>query len=89
MADIDLTQIEADTLIAMEKHRLDERDWAFPDPGGRLTIPLSSPDRREAFMLDVTRAQVKLTKATYQNRARQAVILHAPGFRWTTTSEPG
>jgi hypothetical protein len=26
-------------------------------------------------MLDVTRAQVKLTKATYQNRARQAVIL--------------
>jgi hypothetical protein len=26
-------------------------------------------------MLDVTRAQIKLTKATYQNRARQAIIL--------------
>ena len=26
-------------------------------------------------MLDVTRAQIKLTKATYQNRARQVIIL--------------
>lgn len=26
-------------------------------------------------MLDVTRAQIKLTKATYQNRARQAIVL--------------
>jgi hypothetical protein len=29
-------------------------------------------------MLDVTRAQIKLTKATYQNRVRQAIILDAP-----------
>jgi hypothetical protein len=26
-------------------------------------------------MLDVTRSQIKLTKATYQNRARAVVIL--------------
>src|ERR1700737_4092718 len=26
-------------------------------------------------MLDVTRAQIKLTKATYQNRARAAIVL--------------
>jgi hypothetical protein len=26
-------------------------------------------------MLDVTRAEIKLTKATYQNRARAAIIL--------------
>ena len=26
-------------------------------------------------MLDVTRAQIKLTKATYQNRVRQAIVL--------------
>ena len=26
-------------------------------------------------MLDVTRAQIELTKATFQNRARQAIIL--------------
>jgi hypothetical protein len=32
-------------------------------------------DKRENFVLDITRAQIKLTKATYQNRARQAIIL--------------
>jgi hypothetical protein len=75
MADIDLTQDEADTLIAMEKHRENDKRLDFPGPGERLAIPLTSPDKRELFMLDVTRAQIKLTKATYQNRARQAVIL--------------
>ena len=38
-------------------------------------IPLTSLDKRENFMLDVTRARIKLTKATYQNRARVAIIL--------------
>src|ERR1700694_3558241 len=75
MADIDLTQDEADALIAMEKHREDNKQLEFPGPGERLAIPLISPDKRELFMLDVTRAQIKLTKATYQNRARQAIVL--------------
>jgi hypothetical protein len=47
----------------------------FPGPGDRVAIPLTSLDKRENFMLDVTRAQIKLTKATYQNRARAAIIL--------------
>jgi hypothetical protein len=75
MADIDITQAEADALIEMEKRRVDEKEWLFSAPGERLAIPLISPDRREHFMLDVSRAQIKLTKATYQNRARQAIIL--------------
>ena len=75
MADINLTQSEADALIAMEKQRVDETEWDFPSPGGRLSIPLLSMDRRENFSLDVTRSQLNLTKATYQNRARQAIIL--------------
>jgi hypothetical protein len=75
MAEIDLTQIEADALIAMEKHRKDDKEWEFPGPGQRLAIELTSPDKRESFMLDITRSQLKLTKATYQNRARQVVIL--------------
>jgi hypothetical protein len=75
MAEIDLTQIEADALIAMEKHRTDDKEWAFPGPGQRLAIPLASVDKRENFMIDVTRSQLKLTKATYQNRVRQVVIL--------------
>lgn len=47
----------------------------FPKPGDRVAIPLISVDKRESFMLDVTRAQIRLTKATYQTRARGAVIL--------------
>ncbi len=75
MADIDITQLEADSLIAMEKRRVDDKVWLFPPTGERLGVALLSPDKRENFMLDVTRATIRLTKATYQNRARQAIIL--------------
>jgi hypothetical protein len=76
MADINLTQEEADKLMATEKRAADDdKEWLFPSPGERLAIPLTSLDKRENFMLDVTRAQIKLTKATYQNRARAAIIL--------------
>ncbi len=40
-----------------------------------MAIALASPYKRENFILDITRTQIKLTKATYQNRARQAIIL--------------
>ncbi|HLN01753.1 MAG TPA: hypothetical protein VK335_20865 [Bryobacteraceae bacterium] len=59
----------------MEKRAADEQEWLFPAPGERVAIPLTSVDKRENFMLDVTRARIKLTKATYQNRARTAIIL--------------
>jgi hypothetical protein len=73
--DINLTQDEADKLMAMEKRAADEKLWLFPAPGERVAIPLTSLDKRESFMLDVTRSQIKLTKATYQNRAKAVVIL--------------
>src|ERR1700689_824029 len=75
MADLDITQAEPAALIAMEKPRADDKDCLFPEPGGRVAIALTSLDKRENFMLDITRAQIKLTKATYQNRARQAIVL--------------
>jgi hypothetical protein len=76
MAEINVTQEEAEHLMAMEKRATDEREWLFPGPGDRLEVPLTSLDRREHFLLDVTRSQIKLTKATYQNRARVAIILY-------------
>jgi hypothetical protein len=75
VAVIEITQAEADSLIAMEKRFVDDTDWTFPAPGERIGLALTSLDKRENFTLDVTRAQIKLTKATYQNRARQAIIL--------------
>ena len=76
MADINLAQDEAERLIAMEKRAVDKQGWNFPGPDGRIAIPLASMDKRESFMLDVTRFQIRLTKATYQNRARVAIVLY-------------
>ena len=75
MPDIDIPQSEADSLIAMEKRSVQEADWTFPAAGQRLALELTSVDKRENFVLDITRSQIKLTKATYQNRARQAIVL--------------
>ena len=75
MADINITQTEADALIALEKMRTDDKEWLFPNPGERLAIPLTSTDKREAFILTLTRVQIKLTKASYQNLARKSIIL--------------
>ena len=47
MANIALTQAEADGLLAMEKHRVDDKVWSPPHRGGSVTIPLVSVDGRE------------------------------------------
>ena len=75
MAEVDLTQAEADALIAMEKHREDDQAWDYPAFGGSISIPLVSADKRESFMLDVSRGGIDLLKGTYQNRARQVLVL--------------
>src|SRR5271166_3022046 len=61
--------------MAMEKRFVDDKDWTFPAAGESIALELTSVDQRENFMLDVTRARIKLTKATYQNRGRQAIVL--------------
>jgi len=75
MADMNLTQAEADALIAMPKHRVNEDTWDYPALGGSICVPLTSPDRRENFLLDISRGRIDLLKGTYQNRARQVVVL--------------
>lgn len=76
MTEISLTQIEADKLIAMEKHRANDDCSDFPfDGDDSLSLPLHSPDNREKFILDIRRSRIISLKGTYQNRARQAVVL--------------
>ena len=70
-----LTQAEADALVAMTKRRADERRYDYPFAGERVTVPLVSIDHRESFLLDLRRARIDLVKGTYQNRARQVVVL--------------
>jgi hypothetical protein len=68
VADIDIPQAEADALIAMEKRFIQTDDWTFPAAGDRLALELTSLDKRENFVLDITRLQIRLT-------ARQAILL--------------
>jgi hypothetical protein len=71
----EITQTEADALIAVEKQRVNDDEHNYPGGGGKLTIPLQSADRREQFMLDISRRRIDLYKGKYQNRARQIVVL--------------
>ena len=75
MTDLNLTQADADALLFMEKHRLDKTAYEYPALGGSVRIPLQSTDKREKFILDITRGQVNLAKGTYQNRARNVIVL--------------
>ncbi len=75
MVDVRLTQVEADALIAMEKHQVNMERHGFPFGGEKLVVPLQSPDKREQFLLDIRRSRIDLLKGTYQNRTRHVVVL--------------
>src|SRR5437667_12077454 len=75
MAEINLTQEEANILIAMEKRRANEDRSDFPMRGQSLTLPLLSADKREQFLLDLSCARIDLQKVKMQNRGRQVVVL--------------
>lgn len=75
MPNINLTQAEAGALILMEKHRMDDTRWDYPGLGGSISIPLVSWNKRENFRLDVSRGHIDLLKGTYQNRAREIIVL--------------
>lgn len=75
MAQSDLTQAEADALIALEKHRTNEQDWDFPLGGESISVPLQSADGREQFLLDLSRGRIDLRKVKMQSRGRQIVVL--------------
>ena len=75
MADIDLTQAEADALIAMEKHRGTENWTDFPVGGQSSILPLQSADKREQFLLDLSRGRLDLQKVKMQTRGRQVIVL--------------
>lgn len=70
-----LSQQEADALLAMEKVPMMDHRPLFPMPGAKIEVELQGQFGREPFLLDVSRGRIKLTKATYQNRAKQIVVL--------------
>ena len=75
MSEINLTQAEANALIASGKCRVDDARHNYPGLGGSISIPLVSSDKRENFLLDISRGRIDLLKGKYQNRSRQVIIL--------------
>ena len=75
MADINLTQAEADALIAMEKHRVTDERTDFPMGGESKILPLQSADKRERFLLDLNRGRINLQKVKMQTRGRKVIVL--------------
>ncbi|MCY3978365.1 MAG: hypothetical protein OXG23_09725 [Chloroflexi bacterium] len=75
MAEINLTQAEADALLAMKKYFVNRAIIAFPPRGHRKIFSLKSGDNREQFLLEIWRGRVDIRKVSLQNRARQSVIL--------------
>lgn len=73
--DINLTQAEADALIALPKYKEDNNIWNYPSLGGSVSIPLISGDKRERFTLDISHGQINLLKGKHQNRARHVCVL--------------
>lgn len=73
--DFGLSQSEVDTLLGMEKCRVDDTNYTFPGLGGFLKIPLKSKDQREEFLLDVSRGRIALKKHTFQIRTGLIYVL--------------
>ena len=75
MADISLTQAEADALIALEKHRITNERTVFPMEGESLVLPLQSVGKREQFLLDLSCSQINRFKVKMQTRGRKVIVL--------------
>lgn len=69
-----LTQVEAVRLLTMRKRFVDRSPLGLT-PGGRQSRDLISDDKRERFLFDSYRGKLRVSKYTYQTRARRLVIL--------------
>ena len=71
----ELTQNEIEYLLNLEKNYVGTQKFKYPILGGKLNIQLSSSDKNEEFILDITRSHISLSKNTFQNRAQGSIIL--------------
>ena len=81
MADMNLTQAEADALLAVHKHRVNEDRSDFPMAGQSLILPLQSHDKREHFLLDLSRGSRHL-------RCRGLLLHRGSGSRIGDAADP-
>ena len=73
--EINLTQAEADHLLAMKKHCFENKSYIFPSGGRKIQIPLISSDKRNEFILDVNSKRLDLQKFTFNTRTKTVITL--------------
>lgn len=76
----ELTQEEADNLLAMPKSRVLDLKYQVPLGGSGIMIGLRSPDRRETFDLGIWRSQAILFKGSYRLKGRGVIMLARVDF---------
>ena len=69
-----LTQTEADALIAMPKSFLSPTTISMP-AGSDQTHELAGSDKKERFLLDLSRGTIRLSKVKFQTRGRSVIVL--------------
>ncbi len=75
MAEINLTQAEADALLKMNKVSIDNTKHKLPHLGDKISVPLTSLDKKETFLLDIIKGKIDLLKQTYQTRSHTTIVL--------------
>lgn len=75
MADIHLSQQEAETLLQIDKVYDGNPNRDYPNPGEKLALECVSTDGADRFSIDVFRGAICLTKATHNLRVRKAIPL--------------
>jgi len=70
-----LTQIEADGLIQLSKVPSSPRAEMYPSRGESLRVGLHSVNRKEAFLVEITRGRIDIGKVNHQLVGRQIVPL--------------
>lgn len=88
MSDLCMEQSVADHLLAMEKFSDESVIRDFPRPGCKLVLPLSSRDRREEFIFDISNGKNIASKVKYQTRARKIIILARLDFKGSPHENP-
>lgn len=87
MAEIDLTQAEADALIAMAKYKVDDQLWDYPSLGGAINIPLVSIEKR-ALSARRASGSYQFVEGNISDPGTAGSGTGEALFRWGTPSQP-
>lgn len=69
---MDLTQYEADELIAIAKYVMEQ---AVFERTKKVSVDLLAQNGKDELILDITPSTIKINKATYQMRAKKCIPL--------------